>query len=266
MKNIVWPILIIIMVVFVDCKRSPVAKSDEIVINGQFTNSFGKMIKLSELEGNTVILIDSIYIGNDEKFSFRLKPQNTRFYIVSSRKNDFAIIIGKKGETIKLTGDATHLSSTWNVKGSEETRLYFDYWKVFRQQLKSIDSLTFIFRNSHMSPEYMNTRIRLDSIFNAIMDEQRKAATRFVTKNPGSLASLLVIDAKFSRMPLFNEELDINYFKLLDSCLLKTNSDNKLVVDFHKRVQKIIRRMKNHQETNRILPPGELNPSYNPNH
>jgi len=243
----------------------PEAKTDEIVINGKFTNSAGRMIWLSKLDGNEVHLLDSVMIGSEEIFSFRIKAQTAGFYVVSSRKNDYAIIIGNKGETIKLTGDATQLSSTWDAKGSGETLLYLKFWNVSRKQMKRVDSLTFIFRSSHLTPEYMTTRIRLDSIFNSIMDERRETATRFVNKNPGSLASLLVINNNFSKIPLFYEERDINYFKLLDSCLPKTYKDNKLVTDFHFRVQNIIKNMKLHQESNRILPPGDLNPSFSPN-
>ena len=265
-NGILWLILIIISSVFVSCKSTPEANSDEIVINCKLTNSAGRMIWLSQLEGNVVHLLDSVkIIGNEELFSFRIKTQTAGFYLVSSRKNDYAIIIGNKGETIKLTGDATQLSSTWNAKGSDETRLYLDYWKVSRKQQKRVDSLTFIFRSSHMTPEYLVTRIRLDSIFNAIMDERREAATRFVKENPGSLASLLVINVKFSKFPLFYAERDINYFKLLDSCLSKSYKGNKLVTDFHIRVQQILKNIKLHQESNRILPPGDLNPSFSPN-
>ena len=264
-SSILWFILIIVSVFFVSCKRTPKAQSDELVINGKLTNSTGSMIWLSELDGRTVHLMDSVHIGDEGVFSFRIKTQNACFYIVSTRKKDYAIIIGNKGETIMLTGDATHLSSTWNAKGSKETRLYLDYWEESRKQLNRIDSLTFIFRSSHLSPEYMTTRIRLDSIFNAIMEKQRDAATSFVNENPGSLASLLVIDAKFPRNPLFNEVRDINYYKLLDSCLSKTYKDNKLVTDFHIRYQHIIKRIKLHQVNNRILPPGDLNPSLSPN-
>lgn len=264
-NRFVWFLLILVTVVFFSCKRTTKAQADEIVINGKLTNSTGKMIWLSELDGNTMHIIDSVRIEEDELFSFRIKAKYAGFYIVSSRKNDYAILIGNTGETIMLTGDATHLLSTWNAKGSDETSLYLDYWNVSRKQLKQIDSLTFLFRSIHMSPEYMASRIRMDSIFNAIMEKQREDATHFINKNRGALASLLVINAKFSKIPLFYEERDINYFKMLDSGLSKTYKGNKLVVDFHNRVQQIIKRIKNHQETNHLLPPGDLSPSYTPN-
>lgn len=263
-KSILWIILIAVTAIFNSCKRTPEAKSDEIVINGKLTNSKGKMIWLSEFDGKDAHLIDSVLVGNEGIFSFRVKPRQAGFYLVASRMKDFALIIGNKGETIMLSGDAMNLASTWTAKGSEETHLYLDYWNVSRKQLKEADSLTFIFRSSQMTPEYLTTRIRLDSIFNALMDNQRDAATRFVKKNPGSLASLLVIDAKFSRMPLFDEVRDVNYYKLLDSCLSKSYKGNKLVTDFHLRVQHIIKRIKLFPKTKRILPPGELNPSYIP--
>jgi hypothetical protein len=263
-NRIIWFLLILVTVVSVSCKKTPKAKADEIVINGTLTNSTGKMIRLSTFDGKVMHLIDSVQLEEDEPFSFRVKIKNAGFYVVSSRKNDDAILIGDKGETIMLTGDAMHLSSTWNAKGSEETKLYLNYWNSTRMRLKRIDSITFVFRNSHMNPEYLTTRIRLDSIFNGIMEKQHEDAIRFLNKNPGALASLLVIDAKFSRQPLFYEERDINYFKMLDSTLSNKYKDNGLVGDFHTRVQQIIKRIKNHSETNRVLPPGELSPSYTP--
>jgi hypothetical protein len=263
-NSIIWVLMILITVVSVSCKRTPEAKADEIVINGALSNSTGKMIRLSAFDGKVMHLIDSIQLEEDEPFSFRVKIKDAGFYVVSSRKNDDAILIGDKGETINLTGDAMHLMSTWNAKGSEETRLYLNYWNSTRMKLKRVDSITFIFRSSQMNPEYLTTRIRLDSIFNGIMEKQHEDATRFLNKNPGALASLLVIDSKFSRQPLFYEERDINYFKMLDSALTKKYSKNKLVTDFHNRVLQILKRIKNHSEINRILPPGELSPSYTP--
>jgi len=122
--------------------------------------------------------------------------------------------------------------------------------------------LTVLFRSIHMEPDNLASRIRMDSIFNSIMEKQREDATHFINKNPGALASLLVIDAKFSKLPLFYEERDINYFKMLDSGLSKKYKGNPIVVNFHKRVQQIIKSIKNHQKNNRLLPPGELSPSY----
>ena len=264
-SNVLWQILILGLVLFVSCNNIPRAKSDELVINCKLVNSAGRMFWLSELNGEIPHIIDSAKVNNNEIFNFRIKTKNANIYRVSSRKSEYATIIGNKGETIMLTGDALHLSATWSAKGSKETSLYLDYWKVSRIQLKRADSLTFIFRTSHLDPEYLTMRIRLDSIFNAIIDKQREGATRFVKENPGSLASLLVIDAKFSQLPLFNEVRDFSYFVLLDSCLAITYKDDKLVSVFHSRVQHIAKMIKLHQVSNRVLPPGDLNPSYFPN-
>ncbi|MDP4292320.1 MAG: DUF4369 domain-containing protein [Bacteroidota bacterium] len=261
-----WFLLIVVTVVFVGCKRTPEAKSDEVVINGTLTNSKDKIIWLHDFDGKSMHLIDSAHVRSDkELFSFRIKVKDAGMFFVSSRNDDYALLIGNKGETIKLTGDADDLLSTWNAKGSKETRLYLDYWDVTRKQLKRIDSVTFVFRTSHMSPEYLTTRIRLDSIFNAIMENQRDFASHFINKNSGSLASLLVLDAKISRIPLFYEERDINYFKKIDSSLAVTHRGNQLTVNFHERVQQIMKRIKYHQKINHMLPPGDLNPSYSPN-
>jgi len=244
----------------------PIANSDEIVINGNLENSAEKIVWLSHLDGTTNRLIDSAHIGKNQSFSFRMKVNDAGFYVLASKRNDYAILIARMGETVFVKGDADNLASTWTATGSDETKRYLEYWKFTRKQLKRVDSLTFVFRNSHMNPEYLTTRIKLDSIFNTIMDKQHDEATRFINKNPGSLASLLVLQAKFSSLPLFNEERDINYFKLLDSCLSKSNKNTKIVYDFHKRVQIILRKSKNHQDNNGILPPGDLNPSYIPSH
>jgi len=264
-NTIVWFLFILVTIVFVNCKRTTKAGPDEIVINGKLTNSSGKIIWLSEFDGKKMHSIDSVHIEEDDLFSFSIKPKYAGFFIVSSRKNDNAFLTGNMGETIMLSGDANHLSSTWNAKGSDETSLYLSYWNVSRKQIKQIDSLTVLFRSIHMDSDNLASRIRMDSIFNAIMEKQREDATHFIKKNPGALASLLVIDAKFSKLPLFYEERDINYFKMLDSGLSKTYKGNPMVINFHERVQQILKRIKNNQQNNRLLPPGELSPSYKPN-
>jgi len=269
MKNvrntIVWLLFILVAVVFFSCKRTTKAGADEIVINGKLTNSAGKIIWLSEFDGKRMHNIDSAHVEENESFSFKIKPKYAGFFIVSIHKNDDAFLIGNKGETIMLTGDADHLSSSWNARGSDETKRYLAYWNVSRKQLKQIDSLTVLFRSIRMEPDNLGLRIRIDSIFNAIMEKKREDATHFIIKNPGALASLLVIDAKFAKLPLFYEERDINYFKMLDSGLSKTYPGNPLEVNFHERVQRILKNIKYHQQNNRLLPPGDLSPSYAPN-
>jgi hypothetical protein len=264
-NSIVWFLFILLTVVSVGCKRTAKALPDEIVFNGKLANASGKIIWLSAFDGNRMHLIDSVHVDADEAFSFRIKIKEAGFYTLFFKKNDYALLIGTKGETIMVSGDANQLSSTWNAKGSVETSRYLGYWKVSRKQLKRIDSLTILFRSSTLNPEYIATRIKLDSIFNSIMEIQRLNAIRFINKNPGSLASVLVIDARFSHIPLFYEERDINYFKLLDSGLTKSYKDNLLVDNFHKRVEQINKRIKHHQENNHLIPPGDISPSYTPN-
>jgi len=93
------------------------------------------------------------------------------------------------------------------------------------------------------------------------MEERRDAATKFLHKNPGSLASLIIINSQFSNIPLFNEEHDIAFYKLLDSCLAKSYPNNKLAQGHHLRVNEIENKIQKRIETSKMLLPGAKMPS-----
>jgi peroxiredoxin len=246
---------------FFSCKRIPKALADEIVVYGELVHGDGKLVFLREMDDTGMHILDSTIISENGFYNFRLKVKESSFYLLSLQSSDYAVIIAKKGETIEVSGDALKLSNTWIVKGSKESQLYLDYWKGSRMQKNKLDSLTLIFRNSHETPDYMANRIRLDSVFNSVMEERRDAATKFINKYPGSLASLLVINSQFSNIPLFNKEHDIAFYKLVDSCLTKKYPGNKLALAHHLRVREIEDNIKKRVEVAKMLLPGSPMPN-----
>ncbi|NWJ53272.1 MAG: AhpC/TSA family protein [Bacteroidetes bacterium] len=262
LKNKVVLLFILIVSLFVfSCSRIPKASSDEFVVYGELMHGEGKLVFLREMDETGMHILDSTIVTENGFYSFRLKVKETSFYLLGLRSTDYAVIIASKGETIDVSGDALKLSNTWIVKGSKESKLYLDYWMASRKQKARLDSLTIIFRNSQETPEYMANRIRLDSVFNSVMEERRDAATKFLHKNPGSLASLLIINSQFSNIPLFNEEHDIVFYKLLDSCLAKSYPQNKLVLGYHLRVNEIENKIKKRIEVKKMLLPGAIMPA-----
>ncbi len=262
LKNKVALLGILTVSLFVfSCSRVPKASSDEFVVYGELMHGDGKQVFLRVMDETGVHILDSTRVGENGFYSFRLKVKNISFYLLGLRSTDCAIFIANKGETIDVSGDALKLSNTFIVKGSKESKLYLDYWIGSRKQKDRLDSLTLIFRNSHETPDYMANRIRLDSVFNSVMEERRDAATKFLHKNPGSLAALLVINSQFSNIPLFSEEHDIVFYKLLDSCLAKSYPQNKLVLGYHLRVKEIENKIKKRIETEKMLLPGARMPA-----
>lgn len=262
LKNKVALLFVFTVSLFVfSCTRIPKASDDEIVVYGELMHGDGKLVFLREMDETGMHILDSTRITENGAYSFRLKVKETSFYLLGLRSTDYAVIIANRGETIAVSGDALKLSDTWIAKGSKESKLYLNYWVGSRKQKNRLDSLTLIFRNSQETPEYMANRIRLDSVFNSVMEERRDAATKFIHKNPGSLASLIIINSQFSNIPLFNEEHDIVYYKLLDSCLAKSYPRNKLVLGHHLRVNEIENKIQKRIEAAKMLLPGAKMPA-----
>ncbi len=262
LKNKVILLFILTVLLFVfSCRRMPKASVDEIVVYGELVHGDGRFVFLSEMNETGMHILDSVKIDNNGFYNFRRKVKESSFYLIGLHSNDNAVVVANKGETIEVSGDALKLTNTWKVKGSKESKLYLDYWMGSRKQKNRLDSLTLIFRNSQETPEYMTNRIRLDSVFNSVMEERRDAATKFIHKNPGSLASLLIINSQFSNIPLFNEEHDIIFYKLVDSCLAKSYPNNKLALGYHLRVQQIENKIKKRIEVEKMLKPGAYMPA-----
>ncbi len=265
--KILFPInfIIVLIILFSSCSTNhnkDKAGDDEFLIKGKITNSKGEKLYLYELNINDKILLDSAVIDENGDFLIRHKIEEPGFYILYESGNNFITLVVDKGETISITADIRSLAKTYNVEGSEGSILLHQFETFTYENNKKVEKLSFEYEKNKNKPDFAKIIDSLDNEFFKILDDQKAKVKDFLKKNPGSLASLIVINRNFREHPVISETDDFYYFDLLDKKLSARYPGNKHVVEHNKRTNQM--RMER-EEANRAaikLAPGQKIPYF----
>ena len=100
------------------------------------------------------------------------------------------------------------------------------------------DSLTDLLHQHQYDDDYYQLTLSTDEIFGRIWEDQKSFERNFIDRHPGSLATLLVLDYAFGPRPVLSEQDDWDYYKKVDSVLMKKYPTNKHVLFHHKRMMR----------------------------
>jgi len=252
--------LIIGLLVFAACQRIGTSSAPGIKIAGELKGADNAMVRLSELDVKAVKPIDSLLIGKDGKFSFKLKPEGSSFYLLSLSPAQKLILVIDSGENIRIEGDAKKLISTASIEGSPASALLLDFERFTSRNEAKADSLAQIFMNSRSDPGFAGIRQHLDSAYAEIVSRQKLYMEKYIDQHTASLASLLVLNRKFGPNFIFTEEKDALYFIKLDSGLMANYPGNKHAVDHHNRLALMIKKQNQRRVNDSLLMPGNPAP------
>ncbi len=232
----------------------------DIYITGSFPALAGKKLYLEELEVRNSILLDSVILPADGKFNFQIKIQDVGFYVLRTTKENSLILQLEKGENAIVSSKFADFNVEYKVDGSPGSKLYQEFERFIQKQKIKIDSLAAEYYASRGTEDFLETKARLDSVYEVIFNNQKNYVINFVNEHPNSLVSLIVINRKLGNMPVLDEEDDFHLLHTVDSMLSITYPDNKHVIDHRKRVKEIRLRIFDYYQLERKLLPGKTAP------
>ena len=256
-KNIGY--LILALFILISCNQ----KSDigNASISGQFSKLSGDKLYLRELEIRNTILLDSIVIPNDGNFSFNIELSDAGFYLLQINKDNFIPLLVEKGEDVEVFSNSSNFEEGYTIKNSKGSALLKEYETFMIHQKRRVDSIAIAYEESKGTDQYLKTKQILDSIYLEIYSDQQEYVKKFIDKNPGSLASLIVLNRKLGNSKVLNEEKDFIYFHKIDSALSIQYPGNKHVNDHHQRVMEIRSRIFDNYNADKKLQPGKKAPN-----
>lgn len=220
--------LLIFFFLLASCRET----EHETLITGRLAGLENTMLHFDEVEIRKTIPIDSTETGPEGSFAFSPEIMESGFYILRTNPEDYIMLVVSPGEKISIRGSIKN----YDISGSEASRLYEKYHEQSIRNETWVDSLAGIVRERNLlddqgrlSPEYKN---KFDSVLNA----QEDFARNLIDNNPGSLASLLILNQRFGRKPLFDIEDDLQLFSRVDSALMERYPENKHAIDHHQRL------------------------------
>jgi hypothetical protein len=231
------------------------------VISGKLPELSGVWLYLEELDVKNMTLLDSIKIKSDGNFKFGLKVEDAGFYILRTTKENYLLLLLEKGEKAEIFSKDSLFNTGCEVRDSPGSMLLKDFEIFIAGQKTRIDSLAEAFYQSKDSINFLEKKLELDSIYNLIFENQRNYVMNFINNNPGSLASLIVLNRKLGNNTVLDEEKDFIFFHRTDSGLMITHPENKHTIDHDNRVKEIRGRIFDRFTAGEKLKPGEKAPN-----
>jgi hypothetical protein len=212
-------------------------KTETAVIRGHIDHASGESFILQELDTKEIHHLDSWTADADGRFIFHLLPVETGFYLLKASSGKVLVMILGKNDTIDLGGDFADFPDNIILRGNKDATLLDDFFAFTRKNEKEVDSLEMLLVDKQDSAGYFQLTQSLDTAFQKIWYRQKALEEDFISKNPGSMVSLIVLNYSFGMSPVLSPEEDFGYYLLLDSTLSRSFSGNKHVVYHHQRVK-----------------------------
>ncbi len=247
-------------VVFFCCKTKDEEDHKEFILTGELVTDEKLTLTIEELTTTDLLVLDSITTDASGKFMSRKEIDEAGFYILRANLDDFVTLLIEPGETINLTGKAGNLRETCRVEGSDGSVLLLELNRQLHENIKKVDSLADLYRESRYSPDFEQVQYELNKAYTLIFEEHRQYVKRFIEDNPYSLASIIALYQYFGDKVILSETEDFEYFKNLSKSLSEVYPTNRHVIDLKKKVSDIKRKKLQRQLAEEKLAVGNTAP------
>lgn len=202
------------------CSGSGSGTTDGFELKGKLGNAHGDTLFLEQMATDGLKQVDTAIL--DENGEFKMNPvvNEIGFYRLKTSDRNFATFIFDANQKVSITGDIADLGNTYNVEGSEDSKLFWEVNQASAASYKKRDSLQKIFQ-AFVNVTKMDS-LRIDSMSNALekpytelVNEHNQYLKSFIEKNSSSFASLAAIQQ------LQPDEFMETFFKLDDGLFAK---------------------------------------------
>lgn len=216
------------------CSDSNSDSSNGFELKGKLGNAHGDTLFLEQMGTDGLIQVDTAIL--DENGEFTMNPVITEigFYRLKTSDRNFATFIFDTNQKVSITGDVADLGNTYNVEGSEDSKLFWEINMASADSYRKRDSLQKIFQ-AFVNMTQMDS-LRIDSMSNELekpytqlVNEHNEYLKNFIEKHISSFASLAAIQQ------LQPDEFMDTYFKLDDGLFAKY-PNSKYIKAFHEGV------------------------------
>lgn len=254
-------ILFILFLAFSACFRRE--NPDNFSIEGKINGAEGQKIYLEELTVNQLSMVDSAVSGADGTFTFIRLPGETGFYLLKLENGKFITLNLGKGEKNEILADASIFPSEYRISGTSGSELLHEYFTKTAANQQKLDSLSQIFVASQGADNFYQIKQQIDSSFYQLFNNQQLFLRNLLSENPGSIASLLLLNQRFANKILLDETENFDLFVKIDSNLFAKYPTNSHVAKHHERVLKITRQKVEQAKSEALLAPGNPAPVLN---
>ncbi len=208
-------------------------------------------------------LIDSVQINSQGNFILHARVKDKNFYTLTFTNSNYNIyLLLDSGETVNITADYNDILNTYDVEGSQDSKLIQVLEQHLSQTRRRLDSLTFIYERLVHKGKKDSAQL-IDSMIKLTLREQKLYSTRFVLEHLSSLVALPALSQVYvPGKGIFDPENDAQLYFKVDSALSRHYPRNPHVLRMHSFVQNIKLNMQRHQFSTNNISPGSKAPDF----
>jgi len=207
-----------------------------IILGGEFQNADRRHMVLYKIEPDNVVVLDTIFLQNGN-FSYKLKEKAIGVYLLKYNDTTLLSFLAQGGERLVFSGDAQDLNKTYDVQGSEETRLLLETRRKLDQFYDKTKEWTTLFLQHTYTDDYEKTNAYLNSLYQEEFDAHIDYLTHFIRQNKGKLATMLAFYQKIGNNAFFDEEINNDLLREIYEGLQLTYPKSIYVEDLKEKLQ-----------------------------
>ncbi len=194
-------------------------------ISGVINGSANADIYLQSLGASAVEGIDTVKTDDKGSFSFEFSIATPGFYRIGLTEQNMCVLIVYPNDDINITADGSNIYKTYNVDGSEES----NNLKNLNSILTARDSINMVLQKAQMT---RNQQLFQEAVvvYNQITESVDAQIKAFITKQPGTMASLAAIQN-------LSMDNDYQYFKQVTEALKGKADGNEFYESIKTQVQ-----------------------------
>ncbi len=175
-------------------------------------------LTLEKLEVNQTVLVDSLLIGIDGRFSFSTNLDEPDLYILKYENGEILNLLLSPGDRVLVTTNAESFGSGYSIEGSEESeniRLLVEQLNFTRTILDSLQGVA----ASIEDPESPHMDL-VRSAYSQAVVSQKRFTIRYLLDHMTSLSSVYALYQKYENETLvMGLDTDLQYFKTVADSL-----------------------------------------------
>lgn len=236
-KKILTLLTVFLLLAGVSCRQQ---HPETGIISGRFTDGAGSRLILQEMDTHRFIPLDSVTLDSEGRFSFTTPLKEAGFRVLKAPDGKIMVLLQHPGDHLELEGAFRDFPDHVTLKGPADAMLLEQFFRFTRVHERMVDSLELVLIENQDDPDYVKLTRVVDSAFRNIFERQREYEACFIDRNPGSLASLVVLNYAFGMSPVLGPEDDLVYYLKVDSALSKAYPGNRHVEFHHERLMRFL--------------------------
>lgn len=231
-------------------------KSGDIRIKGNYNGTREDNLYLVRVDVDIPVLVDSVKIHRNGKFSIRFDSDQPNFYNLGFDNKEFITLLAYPGDNIGVTFDGPMLQDSYTITGSPESEKVKMLDQKLSATISKLDSLRSYYKSSAGIPGFDTLGPRLEEEYSNTINDQRRNNIAFILDNLTSFASVKALYQRFDEETyVLYQEKDLQYLKLVSDSLnryypkskqakaLASNLENELNAMYMNRISALTEEM-----------------------